>query len=338
MDLTGYGRRYAARIAVLFISALIAAGAAHGQQYLVPVGKILLPGVAGRIDHMAVDPAGKRLYVAELGNNSVDVVDLAAMRQVRRIGGLNEPQGVGYAAKADVVAVANGGDGTVRLYRGPQLAPVGVVALGSDADDARIDPRTGNIVVGYGTGGLALIDPEQRTETGAVRLAAHPEGFAIDAVTGRAYVNVPDAGEIAVADLGAKRQVARWTVPGLRGNFPLALDPVGAVVATVFRRPATLVLIDAKTAAPLARLPTCGDADDVFFDAPRRRVYVSCGAGSIDVFAADTGGAYAQLARVATSAGARTSLWAPRLDRLFVAARAGSGAKDAVVIVFEPLP
>ena len=70
--------------------------------------------VSGRIDHMAVDLRRGRLFVAELGNNTVDVVDLAAGRAVHRISGLREPQGIGYAPAADVIAVANAGDGSVR--------------------------------------------------------------------------------------------------------------------------------------------------------------------------------------------------------------------------------
>ena len=38
---------------------------------------IPLPGVSGRIDHMAVDLRRGRLFVAELGNGTIDVVDLA---------------------------------------------------------------------------------------------------------------------------------------------------------------------------------------------------------------------------------------------------------------------
>lgn len=317
---------------------LVAATPALAEPPLVVESRIALPAVSGRVDHMAVDVARKRLFVAEIGNNSLDVVDLAAGRRASRITGLAEPQGVGYAARADLVAVANGGDGRVRFYRGAGLIPSGALALGSDADDVRSDPRTGDFVVGYGSGALAVIDPVRRTTIGEAGLAAHPEGFAIDARTGRTYVNVPGAGEIAVVDLAASRQTAAWRLPELRANFPIALDQAGGTLATVFRRPPKLVLIDVKTGAPTARLDVCGDADDVFFDNQRRRIYVSCGAGFVDVFAAGAGGAYARLSRVATAAGARTSLWVPELDRLYVAARAGALGSDAAILVLRPAP
>ena len=204
----------------LLFASLGLAGPGQAEPALMVESRITLPAVSGRIDHMAVDSTRKRLFVAELGNGSLDVVDLAAGRQTQRISGLSEPQGVGYAPQAGLVAVASGGDGSVRFYRGGALTPAGAVMLGTDGDDVRIDTRTGDIVVGYGSGSLAIIDPNTRERIGDVRLAAHPEGFAIGPATGRAFVNVPGAREIAVLDLMAGKQVATWTVPESGGEFP----------------------------------------------------------------------------------------------------------------------
>src|SRR6187551_1945688 len=80
--------------------------------------KIPLGDIAGRIDHLAYDSARQRLYVAELGNNSVGIVDLKQRRLLRTVAGFDEPQGIGYEASTDTVYVANGGDGSLRLFRG----------------------------------------------------------------------------------------------------------------------------------------------------------------------------------------------------------------------------
>jgi DNA-binding beta-propeller fold protein YncE len=187
-------------------------------------------------------------------------------------------------------------------------------------------------------GALAIIDPNTRERIGDVRLAAHPEGFAIDPATGRAFVNVPGAGQISVVDLPSRRQTAAWKFPELRANFPIALDAAGMTLATVFRRPPQLVLVDTRTGAATAQLGACGDADDVFFDPKRRRIYVSCGAGAVDVFEAGPTGAYSRLSPIETAAGARTSLFVPQLGRLFVAAPAGLLRSDAAVLVLRPVP
>lgn len=313
--------------------------AAEPEAPLVLEHAIPLTGVSGRIDHMAVDLGRKRLFVAELGNGSVDVLDLSTGRALDRIGGLRAPQGIGYAPAADVIAVASAGDGSVRLFRGEDLSPAGKIELGNDADNIRLDPRSGRLFVGYGDGGLAVLDPASRAVASRAKLPAHPEGFQIDPVARRAFVNVPEARQVAVLDLDTGRQVANWRVAGLRGNFPMALDAADAVLATVFRSPARLVLLDAGSGAVEATLDTCGDADDVFFDPRRHRIYVSCGAGAIDVMQREAAG-YRRLSRIGTAPGARTSLFVPELDRLFVAARAGGlgPGSEAAILVFQPRP
>ena len=297
---------------------------------------IALHDVRGRIDHMAADPERHRLLVAELGNNSVDVIDLATAVVVHRFSGLHEPQGIGYAERADMILIANAGDGTVRMFTARNFASAGSVALGDDADNIRIDPRNGIAVVGYGAGGLALIDPGSHAKLGDIRLAAHPEGFQIDPRTGLAYVNVPDAHHIAVVDLDARRLVATWPIRDPSANFPMALDPAQSLLASTYRSPPVLLLLDTATGAIGQKLRVCGDADDVFFDLRRARIYVSCGAGEVAVF--HHGSAWQPVEAVHTASGARTSLFVPQLDRLFVAERAGFLGSEAAIRVYRPSP
>jgi hypothetical protein len=298
---------------------------------------IPLPKVTGRIDHMAIDLGRKRLFVAELGNNTVDVIDLPSGKTMHRIEGLKEPQGIGYAPKADVIAIANAGDGSVRLFQGENFAPIGTVALGDDADNIRLDPNSGMLVVGYGAGGLATVDPARGSVVARVGLSAHPESFQLDPAARRVFVNVPNAHEIAVVDLAAGRQAASWPMADLHANFPMARDADGAFLAVVFRDPARLMLLDAAGGAVTASIKTCGDADDVFLDDKRRRIYVSCDEGSVDVLQQEAGG-YQSIGRIKTASGARTSLFVPELDRLFVAARAGffGLGSDAAILIFRP--
>src|SRR5215475_9789421 len=79
---------------------------------------IELPDVQGRIDHMSVDVKGQRLFVSALGNNTVEVIDIKAGKRVKTISGLAEPQGVLYIAATDRLYVANGKDGSVRIFDG----------------------------------------------------------------------------------------------------------------------------------------------------------------------------------------------------------------------------
>ena len=306
-------------------------GFAQSAAVLVPAEKIALPNTQGRIDHMAVDLSRKRLYVAELGNGTVDVVNLATGKVIRRLTGLRAPQGIAYDPKADILAVASDEDGSLRLYAGSDLAPRGVVMLGDDADNVRIDPRNGHVIVGYGSGGLAVIDPGRLQKLRDISLPAHPESFR--QIGSRVFVNVPGADQIAIIDIDAGKVIATWKPPRLSSNFPMILDNAGRV-AVVFRGQNRLALFDPVTGNVVASLSTCGDADDLFFDEKRNRYYVSCGAGSVDVIASEAGGLRA-LARVQTAFGARTSLFVPELDRLYVAARANILGSSADVIVLR---
>ncbi|MBV9203332.1 MAG: hypothetical protein JOY83_27050 [Alphaproteobacteria bacterium] len=290
----------------------------------------------GRIDHLGIDLNRRRLFVAELGNNTLGVVDLAAGHTTHTIGGFTEPQGVAHVPFADNVYVANGGGGSVRVLRGENLAPSGRIDLGGDADNVRVDFQRQRVLVGYGKGALAIIDPASRTKTGDIRLKAHPEGFQIDEIGARAFVNVPEAYEIAVGDLAAPGANGSWPTQGLRSNFPMAFDRDAHRVLVVFRSPPALLALAAEDGHAVSKLDTCGDSDDVFVDTKRRRIYISCGEGAIDVLGQD-GTGYRRIARVPTVAGARTLLFVPELDRLFVAVRASSGERPAIW-VFRPSP
>jgi DNA-binding beta-propeller fold protein YncE len=289
--------------------------------------------VSGRIDHLGIDVNRQRLLVAELGNNSLGVVDLAAGKVLRTTTGLSEPQGVAYVPFADSVLVANAGDGSVQVLRGEDLAPLGRIELGDDADNVRVDATRKRVLVGYGKGALAVIDPVSLSKIADIRLKAHPEGFQIDETRTQVFVNVPDAREIVAVDL-AGGSTQSLPTQGAGSNFPMAIDGDAHRFLVVFRSPPTLMALSSQDGHVVAKIETCGDADDVFVDRKHRRVYVSCGEGVVDVFESGEGG-YRRLARVPTAAGARTSLFVPELDRLFVAVRAGSN-EPASIWVFRP--
>ena len=298
--------------------------------------KIPLGEVSGRIDHLAFDPTRKRLYVAELGNNSIGIIDLQAQRVTRTVPGFDEPQGVGYEPATDTVYVANGGDGTARLFSGSQFEASGTISLGKDADNIRVGRAEHRVYVGYGDGAVAIIDPHTRKRVADITLKGHPEGFQLDPDGDSIFVNVPDAGHIAVLSREAGRQVAAWPTEAGRANYPLALDTEKGRVISVFRAPAHLQAYEMRSGHAVAGSDVCKDSDDLFIDAKRRRIYVICGEGYVDTL--DTSGdAYTRVGSFATSDGSRTGLFVPDLDRLFVAVRA-SRSETAAVWVLRPSP
>jgi hypothetical protein len=324
----------ASALMVATIAAIESASAQSTDAALRIEAKIPLGEVRGRIDHMAADIDRRRVFVAELGNNTVGIVDVGQAKVLQVLAGFKEPQGVGYLPSTDTLFVANGGDGSLRLFQGLSYTANGRIELGSDADNVRVDQSRQHVVVGYGGGALAVIDGAKINKIGEVRLPVHPEGFQLDTGMGHAYVNLPNARNIAVADLSSGKVIALWPVGGASANFPMALDSDSNHVLAVFRNPPKLGVFDKRDGSIVRMADACGDADDVFVDPKRHRVYVSCGAGVIDIFDARS---YERLSRIPTVSGARTSLFVPELDRLFLAVRA-AGSNPAAIWVLRPEP
>ena len=297
--------------------------------------KIRLGDVSGRIDHIAIDLNRHRIFIAELGNNTVEVVDLNERKVIHVFRGLKEPQGVAYVPSSDTLYVANAGDGSVRIFRADNFEPAGQIDLGDDADNIRIDGAGNRVIVGYGNGALAVIDPATRRKVSDISLKAHPESFQLARSSAQIFVNVPQKREIAVVDLASGKQTASWALKSAE-NFPMAFDDENQHVVVAFRSPPRLGVFSARGGASVANVEACGDADDVFIDTKRHRAYVSCGSGFLDVF--DTQGAtYRRVAHIPTVSGARTALFVPELDRLLLAVRASAG-EPAAIWIFRPTP
>jgi YVTN family beta-propeller protein len=303
-------------IIALALSALSARQPAHDA--LIPAGVIPMPQVEGRIDHLAFDPASKRLFVAALGNNTVEVLDISTMRVIKSIAGLHEPQGIRFLPDRNRVVVANGGDGSTVFYDGTTLSVVHTAKTSGDADNVRYDPKASRVYVGYGDGALASFDPDGK-RVGDVKLAAHPESFQLESAGPRIFVNVPSAGHVAVIDRDKQTVSATWRVTAAGANYPLALDEAGRRLFLGCRRPARLLVYDMQSGASVAAVDIVGDTDDLFYDSAKKRLYVIGGEGFITVLEQQDADHYRQLQKIPTSGGARTGLFVPELGKLFVA-------------------
>jgi hypothetical protein len=285
----------------------------HSPLHLVRT--IALPDVRGRIDHLALDPQTDHLLVAEVANGTVDDVDLMSGKVAGRISGLQEPQGVAWLPKQGEIAVACG-DGSVHFYRRADRQQVAEISLGDDADNVRVDSRNGDLVVGYGSGALAVINPATHRVIRQLTLPAHPEAFEL--LGPKVFVNVPDAHKIVIGNLD-QDQVTATLISGKRfGNYPMASDPSGSRIAVAFRLPGTLSVVDAHTGAPIFSTPICGDADDLYFHG--EQIVVVCGEGVVQLVESSP---QKSSVRVAISQGARTGLLDPESNQLFVALPAG---------------
>ena len=313
------------------IVALAACGlAAAVDPPLTLVDTIALPDVKGRIDHFATD--GRRLFVAALGNDTVEVVDLANGKR-RTLGGFGEPQGIVYVAPSQRIFVANGEGDRVDVLDAGTLETIRRIERLPDADNVRYLAGTALVAVGYGNGKLRFLDARTGEPGGGVPLPGHPESFQAESAGDRIFVNVPAARAVVVVDRGRRVEIARWPLHGASANYPMALDERDARLFVGTRSPPKVLVYDTASGRLAASVDIAGDVDDLFVDEARGRVYAICGAGRIDVIRAASPDRYELEGSIATARGARTGLFVPAQRRLYVAAPA-TGEAPARILVY----
>jgi YVTN family beta-propeller protein len=313
---------------------------AEGTSALSQIQSIPLPGIEGRIDHMAIDSQGGRLFVAALGNNTVEVIDLTAAKVTDEIKNLKEPQGVAYVPGANKLLVTNGQGNTLDIYDAQSLTLLNEVTLGEDTDNVRYDAITGYAYIGYGTGNesaLGVVDVSTGTKVADIKLSGHPESFQLEESGRRIFVNVPTAGDLAVVDRDKGSVVETWPVSEATENFPMALDEANQHLFVGTRSPAKLLIFETQTGKLITSLDSSGDADDIFYDANNKRIYVSGGEGAINVYGQQDPDTYRLLGKVDTAEGARTSLFVPDSGVLYVAVPL-RGSQQAEVRTFQTEP
>ena len=283
--------------------------------------RIALPQVKGRIDHLTADLQGKRLFVAALGNGSIEVIDIENGKVVHSLTGFGEPQGVLYMPGSGQLVATDGKADHATIVDALKLAPVGKIALPEDSDNVRLDSADGSVWIGAGSGptsALVKIDPTAGKAITQINLRGHPESFQLEQRGPRIFVNVPTASVIQVLDRRRGASIADWEVSA-QANFPMALDEESQRLFIGARKPARLIVYDTGSGKPIANLPMIGDADDMFFDSATRRLYVVGGEGAIQVFQQNSPDRYSLLETVNTRKGARTALLVREWGKLFLA-------------------
>jgi len=301
------------------------------------VQTIPLPNVEGRIDHMAVDLKGERLFVAALENNTIEVLDLRAGKRIHSITGLYEPQGVGFMFEFNKIFIANGQSGACDVFDASSFKLIKSVKFSDDADNIRYDAASRRVYVGFGNGGLGIIDAAAGDKLGEIKLDGHPESFQLAKSGPRIFVNIPTSRSIVVLDREKRATITSWPTAGATANFPMALDETHHRLFVGFRKPAKLSVFDIESGKVVVELPSPDDADDIFYDSSRQRIYVSGGDGSIGIFQQNDADHYQTMTKIPTASGARTSLFVPELSRFYLAVP-HRGAQTAEVRVYEAAP
>lgn len=211
---------------------------------------IPLENAKGRFDHFAM--GGGRLFVAALGSNLVEAINIGGRVLAHALTGIPDPQGIAYSPETRKIFAASG-RGKVYIYDGGSYQQFATLDFEGGADNLRYDAANKRVYVACGddekNAAIATIDavtnkrlPEE------YKLGAEPESFQLEKSGPHIYVNLPGPQQV-VAINRATKQIARWPLSGISGNFPMALDEAGHRLFIGTHAPPRMVVIDTNSAA-----------------------------------------------------------------------------------------
>ena len=331
-------------IATLMFLCLSSVAAAQNEAALKLVQTISMPDVDGRIDHFSIDVTGRRVFLAALAKNTIEVVDLRAGQVIHTLPDFAKPQGVCFVAGLNKLFVASGSDGTLKTLDGTTLSLLRTDHVSLGADAIGYDPRSQYLFVGSGgadagkeAGDLTVFDARTGAHIGAMVTDAHAGGSIVEKQGSHIFVLVPEKAEVVVLDRKSRVVDAKWTIPGIQKNVAVDLDERNHRLFLGVRTPASVVVLDSRSGTVIASVPTVGTLDGLSYDPKTRRIYTSGGEGFVDVTRQINANQYERIARIPTGPNARTSVFVPDWGRLYVAVPRDKN-RGAELRVFEAVP
>ena len=310
-------------------------GAQQQQAPLKLMGTTPLEGFSGDLDHFAVDLKGNRLFLAAEEHKSVEVFDLRTGARMHSITGIDHPLTMIYLRDSNQLAVTDGEVGAVRLVDCKSYRIAKTLALDHAVDHSAFDPQNKNYYVetdsaaGAKTHALSVIDMKSFKHVGDISgLPGNSnEAMIVDRAGKNLYVNLTGTDEIGVIDLKSRHLVKQWPLPDAHMAHAIALDENNHRLFTATRNPAKFIVMNLDTGKVVTTLPCVGVNSDMWFDMVRKRIYVT-GSDTASVFEQRDADHYEHLAEVPTAYRAKSSVFVPELNRLYVAA-SGKGKPDA---------
>ena len=300
------------------------------------VQTIPLKGVAGRLDHMAVDNKHGRLFVANLSNNSLDIVDLKAGQLIKQIPDQKKLQGIAYVPDPDRIFVGNGVSGECNVFDGQDYSLLKSIKL-PDADNVRFNPNNGLVYVEHAEQSLSAFDAKTYERKATMKLPGRPEAFQLESKRPRLYLNaLPD--RLVVIDTDKNVVIGTHPLRLAKRGYPLTIDEANHRIFIGCREKAVVLVMDSESGKPVTTVAIPEDIDDLFYDAKHKRLYASCGAGYLTVLRQRDGDRYDILERIPTAKLARTCLFDPVVGRLYLGLPRQEGQEGPSIQVYEPRP
>jgi hypothetical protein len=295
------------KILIGFLAAAFGLGLRADDNALVLSQTIPVPGLTGGFNHMSVDAKRQLLFAAAPTNQTVEIIDLKSGRPQPSLGG-SRPAAVRYAPEFGQLYVSR--TDKLTIHDAVSFKVQAEANLDSSLDELQYSPAAKQLYAGCmtaGKTGIAIISLPDGKIAGKVPLPGKPQGIVIEQKGPRLFASLPTVHGVAVVDCQKAVLLETWPVDDGEGNAAIALDEGHGRLFVACRRPAILVVFDTATGKSIASVPINGDTDDMFYDAKRQRVYLSCGKGFIEVIDQIDADHYQTHQPIPTAAGARTS-------------------------------
>jgi DNA-binding beta-propeller fold protein YncE len=330
------------KLLVTFCCLGLAAGCQGASLALELISFTDLPDISGDLDHLAIDTAGQRLFLAAEDNGTLRIIDLKTRKLVRTVKGFNTPHSILYLPGVGELYVTDGSK-SVQILDSTTFQVKRTIATTLGADSIAVDPSqnrlfavTGGKDVSMTSSAISEIDTKSAKLLREIPIeAAHVEAMALEKSGTRVFANVTDKNYLAVIDRPSGKIIARWPIREARENAPLAFDDANHRLFVVCRNPGKLVVLDSATGKSIASFATGAKADEVVYDGAHRRIYVAAGEGKIYVYQQVDADHYVQLPSVPSAPGAKTALLDPDAARLYVSVSPGEGKRGAKVLVYQ---
>jgi DNA-binding beta-propeller fold protein YncE len=280
---------------------------------------IVLKGKAGKLDHLGLDAKRERLFLANTVNGTLDVVDLKEGKLFKQVKGQTAIQGIAFAADLDRVFVGLGGGGICNILSGDNYSPLKTIKFSDDADNVRYDPASKQTFVAHAEKSLGVIDAKTSAFTKDIKLPGAPEGFQIESGRPRLYLNIPSPSQVLVIDTNKKEIISTYPVKLASGAHPLAIDETNKRIFLGCRSEPMVVVLDSDAGKEITSVAIPKDVDDLYYDAKRKKLYASCGEGFLVVIGQSSPDEYKLLEKIETVKGAKTCLFAPGANQLYLA-------------------
>ena len=241
-----------------------------------------LPGFTGDFDHFAVDLKGKRLFLTAEDHKTVEMFDLEG-KHLHSITGFGQPHAAVVLSDGNIIVTDGDDFGRVALVNGKDYKIMNFIKLPNGVDGAGFNPvnqyyyvESGSDDAGAKTHAINIIDTKTFKLVGEITLPGnHSEAMAIDQAGKKMYINLAGENQVGVVDLEARKLIAEWPVPDAQGADSLVLDEANHRVVIATRKPARFLVYDTGTGKVVTTLPTAEMNDDMWFDAARKRFYVT---------------------------------------------------------------